>query len=277
MKKTHILVIGLLAACIMGCAAHRTTPRTFKPQPPGTLRVVTYNVNWQNEKKALYDSESVIEALTIVHGDVLLLQEVTLPWEKVLKSVLQRRFPYWGFYHYENAGGLGIFSRYPFRTLKKLPPKHGWHPAWIVSIQTAQGKIQVMNTHLIPPLNKRESIGFLGHNLFNTLPKRKREIVHLHKYLRQDWPTIVAGDFNEEAHGVAADFLRSQGFQDALVQNGNKNYTWEWTFLGLLHISAKLDEVYYRPVEKFRVLQAQVLHHGSSDHYPVVVDFMVNP
>lgn len=276
MKGLRIILVGMFSACLVGCAGHRTTAGSFKPQPPETLRVVSYNVNWQKGKDELRQGESVTQVLQIVRGDLVLLQEVTPPWEKILTPVLQARFPYYGFYHYDNAGGLAIFSRYPFQTVKKLPPKYGWHPAWIVAIKVPQGLMQVMNTHLIPPLNKQGSVGIMANNLFNTLPRRKREIVYLHQYLRKDWPTIVAGDFNEEADGVAANFLRNQGFQDALVQNGNKTYTWRWSLLGLLHISAKLDEVYYKPIKKFTILQAQVLHQGGSDHYPVVVDLRLN-
>ena len=275
-KALRMALMSVFLAFLVGCAGHRTTAHTFKSQPPGSLRVVSYNVNWQKGKETLQDEASVIEALQVVRGDLLLLQEVTPAWEKVLATALVAPFPYYSFYHYKNAGGLAIFSRYPFYTLKKLAPSYGWHPAWIVAVQTSQGVVQVMNTHLIPPLNKQSSVGFMANSLFNTLPNRKREIAYLYQQLRQDWPTLVVGDFNEEANGVAADFLRHHGFQDVLVQHSKKTYTWCWSLLGVLHISAKLDDVYYKPISRFTVLQAQVLHQGSSDHYPVVVDLIVN-
>lgn len=86
-------------------------------------------------------------------------------------------------------------------------------------------------------------------------------------------PVIVCGDFNDVPNSYTWRTIKSAGMKDAYTEAGfgpmvtfNDNHF-------LFHI----DQVLYRPKQGMRVLD---ISHGkslSSDHYPLMVNFAVNP
>jgi len=83
-------------------------------------------------------------------------------------------------------------------------------------------------------------------------------------------PTLVVGDFNEEAGATALGYLADRGL--ARVDSG-ETATWEWQGLwkgAPVHLKMTLDHVL---VDRHWVVRsARVVRGGGSDHRPVVVE-----
>ena len=245
-----------LAACV-------TSPPT--PNPAGRdydLRVLTYNVNF-----GLSGDAAGVAAVAGVQADVVLLQETNPGWETAFVSALGDRYPYhrfdppgaWA------AGGMGILSTYPIESIEQLPTNGGLFFAWRIVLDTGTDRIQILNVHLRPPVSDSGS-WIAGY--FTTRETREKEIATHAAALAPELPTLVAGDFNEEADGLAIGYLRDRGFVDAVSTQLGSHPTWEWP-VGNMTLRFQLDHVLHDA--RFRQLGAEVIEAGRSDHKPVLV------
>jgi endonuclease/exonuclease/phosphatase family metal-dependent hydrolase len=175
------------------------------------------------------------------------------------------------FRHFSGAGGQAFLSRLPIKEINYVTNKAGWFPGWVVEAQTPAGAIQIMNVHLRPPLSDRG--GFSLGALYSTKKVRLQEVKDLHPHLNEAVPTIVLGDFNENASGSAARWLQTNSMKDALKEFDPYGKTWRWeTSLGTF--SACFDHVFYSP--HLHCLEAGIIREGASDHYPVTAVFQLS-
>jgi endonuclease/exonuclease/phosphatase (EEP) superfamily protein YafD len=125
--------------------------------------------------------------------------------------------------------------------------------------------VQALDVHLRPPMSDG---GSWVAGYFSTRDDRREEIAAFFTALDPGLPTIIAGDFNEDAQGRAIAFLADKGLRSALPQVDPRAKTWRWqTKLGKLRMM--LDHVVYGPGLELR--GAEVLDRGTSDHLPVLV------
>jgi endonuclease/exonuclease/phosphatase family metal-dependent hydrolase len=102
---------------------------------------------------------------------------------------------------------------------------------------------------------------------FATRDVRRKEIEAFWRALDPELPTLVAGDFNENAQGKAVAFLEEQGLLSALPQKWPHAKTWQWeTRVGMLQ--AQLDHVVFG--DDFQLVDVEVRREGHSDHFPVL-------
>jgi endonuclease/exonuclease/phosphatase family metal-dependent hydrolase len=259
-----------LAACCNGSRPLGFAPPTGHPvpEPPSPsrdhLRIMTYNVNF-----GLEGDPAGIDAITAAAPDVVLLQETTPAWERALVVGLGSHLPH---HHFEPttppwaAGGMGVMSRWPILRIERLD---GGEPffALHVIVASSRGPLQLLGVHLRPPMSDDGSwvVGY-----FTTPQVRARELrAHLAR-LDLAMPTIVAGDFNEEAGGLAIAELRERGFASALAEYHPDAPTWHWPLGGSLRLRMQLDHVLHD--ERFRASAAGVVARGHSDHFPVWAD-----
>lgn len=224
------------------------------------LRVVSYNVHHDG------DEASTVDAIADADGDIVLLQETTPAWERVLRRRLSRRYPHMTFHHWRRfAGGLAVLSRHPIDDDDLLPPAEGWFPAQRLVIATPAGPVQLLHVHLRPAIDQGDWVrGF-----FTTPPIRRREIEEYWARMKPDLPTVVAGDFNEEPGASALAYLADRGLARA---DSGETATWEWKGMwrgAPIHLRMKLDHVLAD--RRWRVRDARVIVGGGSDHRPVVV------
>lgn len=245
------------------------TFKNLESKPKNALRVVTYNLFWKNGvcKGHKFDITSYVIKKT--NADIVLLQETTPSWKRCLNRSLSHIYPYKKYKHYSEAGGLAILSKYPFKTKKYLYSKRFLrHPAWLVNVQTQFGNIDLFNIHLRPSVDTNNKIGFLGRELFHSPRDRANEMHYLYRFLNINKPTIIAGDFNE-TYGSSTLMLSYNGWIDTLALDDKDVSTWHWK-VGPLTLKQQYDKIFVSP--HFRVLNAQVLHEGISDHFPVIID-----
>lgn len=262
-----------LTSILCGCTVtKKNTYQTFQVKQPNELRVESYNINWNNGSWNNKNWESTIRAIQFTKPDIILLQEITPKWEKLLTQYVAKKLPHRKYYHYYNGGGLGILSKYAIISERIIPPPAQWYPALLVNIKTPLGIVQFVNVHLVPTLSPHDTPGFTKYFFLEKPYIRKKEMTQIFNDLDRHKPIIIAGDFNETEDGGAIQFLKHNGFVDALTLFDTYTHTWHWP-LGLFTLAYRYDHILYTP-DTLTAIRAQVLYEGSSDHYPVVVDFI---
>lgn len=224
------------------------------------LRVLTFNINF-----GVGEDPRNVAAVAEADADLVLLQETTEASEQAFREVLSGRYPHMLFRECCNAGGLGVLSRHPIREEQYLEPTVGWFPAWRVVIDSPLGPVQVLDVHLRPPMSDG---GSWVAGYFSTRDVRRDEIAAFFGAMDPAMPTIIAGDFNEDAEGKAVGYLDEMGLKSALPQVQPRAKTWHWqTRVGELHMM--LDHVVYGA--GLQLHGAEVIERGTSDHLPVLV------
>lgn len=230
------------------------------PASAPELSVLSFNVNFG----VGHDPRNVA-AVADADADLVLLQETTDESEAVFREALAGTYPHVLFRDCCNAGGLGVLSKHPIREEAWIEPTVGWFPAWRVVVDTPLGRVQALDVHLRPPMSDG---GSWVAGYFTTRDDRREEIAAFWPAMDPKLPTIIAGDFNEDAQGRAIAFLAEKGLVSALPQVDPRAKTWRWqTKLGKLRMM--LDHVVYGPGLELR--SAEVLDRGTSDHLPVLV------
>ncbi len=224
------------------------------------LTVKTFNVNY-----GLAGDPSTTEAIGAGAPDVVLLQETTPDWERVVRERYGGAYPHIAFIESPGAGGQGVLSRDPVLSMEVLPSPIGWFPAWLLVVDSAVGPVQVLSLHLKPPYAERG--GFLV-GAFTTGDERLAELDVYLSFLDPELPTVVLGDFNER-RGPSLSLLEQQGFADALPAGED---TWRWTVLGVTLRSA-LDHLFHSP--DLIPVRVEVQQLGRSDHLPVLAGFVL--
>jgi len=250
-----------LALLLAGCSAPKKPARLPTDERPH-VKVMTYNVNY-----GLAGDPATLAAIGEPWADIVALQETTAKWESAIVDSLGHRYPHRAFRHCCGAGGLGVLSRYPWQEEEILEASAGWFPAWRLVIDTPLGPLQILNVHLRPPVSESGSV---VSGYFSTPPIREREIEGFVQSLDPDLPTLVVGDFNENAGGRAITLLRAAGFATALEQFDVPQQTWHWnTSAGT--VTAQLDHLVHD--QRLDPLDVRALPLGRSDHWPVVGTF----
>jgi endonuclease/exonuclease/phosphatase family metal-dependent hydrolase len=248
-------------------APFASAPQPVQVTPDATatkLRVMTYNVNF-----GLRGERSGIDAIKAGSPDVVFLQETTPEWERALIKDLGATYPHHRFEATRNewiAGGLGVMSRWPIRTIERLDEGPGPFFAHRVVIDAPGGAFQTLNLHLRPPMSDSGSwvVGF-----FSTRAHREKEaLAHVAK-LDPKLPALAVGDFNEEDEGMAIAVFKARGFTSALPLFQPNATTWQWP-VGGGTLRFRLDHVMYD--QHFRAIAAAVVDQGRSDHAPVWAD-----
>lgn len=252
----------LMVLALAGCAAPRQATQPPPDQPH--LRVMTYNVNY-----GLAGDVSTVEAITAGDAGLVLLQETTPAWEKVLRARFRDAYPHMEFRHCCGAGGLAVLSKYPLKAKEYIKaPRGGWFPGWRLVVESPIGPLQVLNVHLRPPVSDSGSV---ASGYFTTDTIRRTQMAAYWKRVESELPTVVAGDFNEDVDGDAVEFLAARGLESVLPEFAPSADTWRWqTSVGRLE--SRLDHIAYD--RKLRALNAAVVDQGRSDHLPVVATFV---
>jgi len=238
-------------------------PKPARADAKRQLRLMTYNLNYGNPEPA-----SACDAIAKADADVVLLQEITSEWKRILEERLGQQYPYSIFrIHTRAAGGLAVLSKLPIRNEELFAsPERGWFPAERLVLETGFGILQVLHVHLRPAIDGGSWIkGFM-----TTPPLRRREIESYWKKLFKDLPTIIAGDFNEDATGSAVSYLTRHGLS-RVDTKGPPTWHYEIMSRGKTSDLLKLDIDHVMVDSRLRASGGTVLDEGASDHRPVIV------
>lgn len=274
--KIHLnwFIYLLLVGGLSSCTPNYQQVGELRKKEPDQLRVVTYNVNWGKDGDVTITApKKTCEAIRDTAGDIVLVQESTLFWQQYFKKEFAERYPYQLFKSQDHAGGFSVLSRFPVTTLHYQHSHIGWHPAWILRVNSPYGVIQVANIHLNPPLISEKKPHFALVPYFYTPQKRLKEIKYYLKLLKPNIPTVLAGDFNEDNNGWVTQFLNQNGFRDTRIKENQNEMTWHWS-LGFIPFKRRLDHIF---VNNFlSIMHSQVIYSGDSDHYPLEADLVIH-
>lgn len=253
--------LPLLAMVLIGIVV--ATPGPAHARAAHGLRLMTFNVNYGNPSPS-----EALDAIAKADVDIVLLQEITSEWKRVLAARFDKHYPHQVFrIHTRAAGGLAVLSKVPI-TAEELfaSPERGWFPAQRLVVDTAFGALQILNVHLRPAIDGGSWIkGFM-----TTPPLRRREIESYWKKLAKDLPTVVAGDFNEDPSGSALAYLMRHQLSRVATQGPT---TWRYQVPSKSGISdlLKMDIDHVMVDSRLKARDAEVIDAGASDHRPVVV------
>lgn len=268
MKRILLLIALLICAGCQGKGANLSFADLHN-HPPGTLRVLTYNINWGHDDDFHSDPVKTINAIKKLKADILVLQEITPEWEKTFRKELGHTYPYQDYQQTGNGGGKAVLSKFPIVRELRIHSPFGWYPTQADLIRTNFGLVQLINVHLTPSYLPHAINGIKKVTSFEAPNRRLQEIAHFFQHTQAHLPTIIAGDFNESDKGFAVAYLHKVGFKDAMGQNRDF-HTWYRNF-GPIAIKRRIDHVFYN--KNLRAFRVQVFYEGGSDHYPLVVDF----
>lgn len=243
---------------LLGCTEPAPAPAPLAPPDAPAIRVLSYNVNFEQFDLA------TIDAILDADADVVFLQETTAQWEAALRAGLATAYPFIELRHHDPDGGMGVLSREPFETVAWIPSPVGGFPAWCLALDTAIGPLNALHVHLHPPLDED---GSLLAGYFTTDDERQAEIA---AYLQcfGGPPDLAAGDFNE-GEGDAIDHVLAAGLRDAASAFPPPTRTWRWdTRFG--ELEGRPDHVFH--ADTFAPRRVDVLETGGSDHRPLRVE-----
>ena len=264
------------------------------------IKVMTYNVlsfNYNDPTVQGKDSKSM-KLILDADPDVVMLQEggaAGVSWMEIpsLQPYIERiktQFPY----TYSSAEGLNMLSKFPFTTMTLGEPQYtrtvlgynretDYYLARAYDIQLPTGKQlrfidfrlqsyhlnfgKNMNIRISPdvkpvPLERMKRAFSLRSGHAQTIRKAIDE---------SPSNVIICGDMNDVTTSNVYRIIKGDDMTDAWAQVG---HGYAYTF-NRHHLPFRIDHILYRG--DLQALDAQRLKGGSSDHYPLLVTFDLNP
>lgn len=250
-----------------------------------TLRVASYNVGtFQYEASNI---DKVARLLNQEHPDVICLQEFrnhkldngTYALDHLATAL---GLPHYRFVHLPvHIHGAAIYSRYPIVGLDTLyMPSKEINSGIMITIDGPLGKVAVGNLHLSSFMVRKtweEAEGLqakmialyrqakvtlnLQHQKVETVLKKTEDFAY---------PLVLTGDMNAVPHSRVS-FRWRERYRDAFWQG---NHGLGWTFPILAGLGLRIDYQYFS--DPLSVTRFKILRSDISDHYPVVVDYMLD-
>lgn len=257
------------------------------------LKVMSFNVHYFDAP--FYTKKQTTE-LDKAHQDILQIIEEqgvdifcgqefsgkTVAYNQKADKELARRM---GLKYSYKAGGssLAIYSKFPFIKKGAIAFKGTYNGAIFADVQVEDEIIRVYCFHLQSirlsgdekQVLKQENITTINQNetqekykkingkLKNAFLLREQQVEFIHDHIKNSpHPVIVCGDMNDTPSSYAYNCL-SNGLKDAFSVKGAG---WGSTYAGNIPF-LRIDYTFVSPD---LALQAfQVLHHTTSDHYPI--------
>lgn len=217
------------------------------------VRAMLANVNTKTG-----NATDVSAAIRRFNPDIVILEEVNTKWLADLKPVLDT------YTHSEQVPrddnfGIGLWSTFPFITSRVAYIGTAEVPSLVVEIDTPHGKCTVLATHPLPPGGKEYSELRNGH------------IAELPQWVRQATsPVVLLGDLNVTPWNYYFKrLLRESGLKDSAQGRGVKP-TWP-SFNPLMLIP--IDHCLHS--HGIGIVARQTGPNVGSDHFPVIVDFVI--
>ncbi len=241
-------------------------PLAYATPNTGQLRVMTFNVNFQNR-----NAQAIAGLVQAESPDLIAFQEMTADLIRLLRPKLEATHPY---YLVDDSWGLPmvLMSRYP---LTAQPKPFGTTRAQHAIVETPDGAIVIWNVHPNPVVDK----GWEA--------QKKLLAVVANSVAAEDGPVIVLGDFNTtdqtENYRLIADHLTDvhravgQGFDFSFPDFSRAitpDQPWHTRLLLEFGPVIKIDHIFvsehFIPQESYVVSSAY-----GSDHRPVMAELVM--
>ncbi len=233
------------------------------------VRVLTFNILHGATTKGDFDLDRIAKVIIAANPDFVALQEVDyktnrakydlvteLGWRTKLAPIFARAMPYDG-----GEYGEGVLSKHSLLTSRNvaLPYTSGKEPRAALEIDCT--------------LNLKDTIAFIGTHLDHTKNERDR-VIQVEKinevFLKNKYPTILAGDLNAEPRSIPINMLEE--FWTPAYKNNRLDYTFPSN-----NPVKKIDYVMFYPKNRWRVLETSIIQDSiASDHcaYLVILELL---
>ncbi|NEO86669.1 MAG: hypothetical protein F6J87_20785 [Spirulina sp. SIO3F2] len=216
------------------------------------LRAMLVNVNTR-----LGDASRLRSVVSDADPDILVLEEINSVWISDL-AWLTNSYPHSLAQPREDNFGIGLFSKLPLAGAEVLYIGDAGVPSILATARTEQTNLSVIATHPPPPFGPEYSRW------------RNDQLEKLPDYVRSLLPTLLLGDLNVTPWSYHFRRLLAQtGLHDSAKGYGVQP-TWP-SYNPLLRIP--IDHCLHS--EDIVVVDRKIGESVSSDHYPVIVDFMI--
>ena len=140
------------------------------------IKILSYNVFFKNKSK----NQTVLQ-IKQANPDILLIQEFTPQWEKVLTKQLGKVYPHKSVKSLNGTNGLAIYSKFQIDKTSFLTYPNGVPYTQIVDLLVKDKRIQLINAHLASPaIAVENSDRFLSYYMKN-YKTRKNQIKSLNQ------------------------------------------------------------------------------------------------
>jgi endonuclease/exonuclease/phosphatase (EEP) superfamily protein YafD len=227
-----------------------------KPKMPdkagSVLRAMLINVNTR-----LGDANRVRAVVSEADPDILVLEEISAAWISDL-TWLTNSYPHSLSQPREDNFGIGLYSKLPLADAEVVYIGEAEVPSILATVSTAQRDLRVIATHPLPPGGRDYSRW------------RNEQLGRLPDFVRSPFPVLLLGDLNVTPwnHHFRR-LLTRTGLRDSARGYGVQP-TWP-NFTPLLRIP--IDHCLHS--EDIGILDRWVGENVSSDHFPVIVDFVI--
>ena len=232
-------------------------PLYFGGQPAqlaGTrsLRALLLNVNTR-----LGDPERVKHVIQEVDPDIVVLEEISFQWVQDLRW-LKESHPHSHLQPREDNFGIGLFSKFPLEGSEVVYIGDVEVPSIVATLDTGRGTLGVIATHPLPPGSAANARG------------RNDQLDKLPDYVQSSAPALLLGDLNVTPWNYHFKrLLKRSGLRDSSRGRGIQP-TWP-NFSPLLWIP--IDHCLHS--SDILVTKKEIGPDVGSDHYPVIVDFII--
>ncbi|NOX99357.1 MAG: hypothetical protein GXP30_06455 [Verrucomicrobia bacterium] len=217
------------------------------------LRAMLLNVNTRHG-----DPIRVKQSIKEIDPDFLVLEEISAKWVDDLKW-LEIDYPHSVVQPREDNFGIALFSKFPL-VESKIVRIGGEVPSILATVDTAGGLFRVVATHPLPPAGPSYS------------RRRNEQLKQLPDYINSSQALILLGDLNVTPWSYHfKKLLKQTGLIDSSKGRGVQP-TWP-NFFPPLQIP--LDHCLHS--SKILVTNREIGADVGSDHYPVIVDFVIRP
>ncbi len=252
-RKNKKAIVLILLACLNYAFV---LPLYFgKPSPPSgpTTRVMLMNLNAGNE-----NTEQVLATIRKADPDLLLLEEVTPKWAIEL-DVLNADYPHRIAEPQEGCFGIMLLSKYPLAHEKIVQIGDAGVPSIITDVHFPHSTVSVIGTHLLPPIGAEDSK--YRNNQLTELPPIVMEQKH---------PVLLIGDLNVSPFS----YWFKRVVSESRLENSMKGFGFQPTWpSNNRFLRIPLDHVLHS--SEIKIHHRMVAGDVGSDHFPVIVDFLV--
>ena len=262
---TVSIAISLFATPCRAADVDQAWPVPIKP--PGTVRLVAYNIRHGQGTDLKVDLARVADVIKRLDPDVVTLQEVDcrvarsgrVDQAQELGRQTGMHAEFGKFFDFQGGEyGMAILSKSPFVDVQLHHLPRGAEPRFALA-----GKIRIGSP-------AREVI-FVGIHLYRTEAERLAQAQRLVDiYAKTSTPVVLAGDFNS-LPGSPVMTLLVKSWHSAAKQGSRL------TFPATKPVR-EIDYVLLRPGPQFEVVAALVIPEPvASDHRPLLVDLRLRP
>ncbi len=217
------------------------------------IRAMLLNVNTR-----LGDPERVKSIVSKVDPDILVLEEINSQWISDL-AWLKNSHPYSISRPREDSFGIVLFSKLPLVDSEVVYIGNAEVPSILATIEIEEMELRVVATHPLPPAGREYSRA------------RNEQLEILPNYIRSPHHVLLIGDLNTTPWSYHfRRLLKSTGLKDS-AQGFGVQPTWP-SHNPLFRIP--IDHCLHS--SGISVVDRQIGENVSSDHYPLIVDFVIN-